>query len=120
VTSVRSEGPISQRRLDGWKAIARHFGRSCRTVQRWHAEFGLPIRRLGGDKGTIFAYNDELDAWMRDRGRDVTDETREIQGLERLNATQIREDSSQRNETHNHSLIPETAKEHSAELVALA
>ena len=57
---------------------------------------------------------------MRDRGREATDETREIQGLEQLNATQIREDSSQRNETHNHSLIPEMAKEHSAELVALA
>jgi len=71
VTSVRSKEPLSQLRLDGWKAIARHFGRSCRTVQRWHAEFGLPIRRLGGDKGPIYAYDDELDAWMRDRGHEA-------------------------------------------------
>lgn len=57
---------------------------------------------------------------MRDRGREATDEAREIQGLGHLNALPIREDSAQRNETLNHSLIPEAAKAHSAELAAVA
>jgi tetratricopeptide (TPR) repeat protein len=120
VTSVRSERPISQHRLDGWKAIARHFGRSCRTVQRWHAEFDLPIRRLGGDKGTIFAYDDELDAWIRARGREATDERNPPLGLERLNAPLIRDEFAPRKDSLNRSLIPDSAQAHSAELVALA
>ncbi len=120
VTSVRSERSLSQHRLDGWKAIARHFGRSCRTVQRWHAEFALPIRRLGGDKGTIFAYDDELDAWIRARGREATDERNPPLGLERLNAPLIRDEFAPRKDNLNRSLIPDSAQAHSAELVALA
>ncbi len=120
MTSVRSERSLSQHRLDGWKAIARHFGRSCRTVQRWHAEFALPIRRLGGDKGTIFAYDDELDAWMRARGREATEEEQGSTGLERLYPPLIRDGFVPNNDNLNHSLIPDSAKSHSAELVALA
>ncbi len=120
VTSVRSERPLSQHRLDGWKAIARHFGRSCRTVQRWHAEFGLPIRRLGGNKGTIFAYDDELDVWMRARGCEASEEDQNSPGPERLNTSPLRDDSVPRNGLLNHSLIPDSAKLHSAELVDLA
>jgi tetratricopeptide (TPR) repeat protein len=120
VTSVRSKEPLSQLRLDGWKAIARHFGRSCRTVQRWHAEFGLPIRRLGGDKGPIYAYDDELDAWMRARGLEATDENRNSPGLEVLNARQLRDDAVQRNDILNRPLISDSAKAQSAGLVALA
>lgn len=52
-------------RIDGWKDIAAHLGRSVRTVQRWERELGLPIRRL--DTGTaevVNALRDELDAWV--------------------------------------------------------
>jgi tetratricopeptide (TPR) repeat protein len=52
-------------RLDSWKAIAQHLGRSPRTAQRWHAEFGLPVNHLGGDCGSVFAYSDEIDDWFR-------------------------------------------------------
>lgn len=55
-------------RLASWKAIADYLGRSPRTVQRWLADYGLPVHRLGGSAGPIFAYKDELSAWLRDRG----------------------------------------------------
>ena len=56
------------RRLESWKLIADYLGRSTRTIQRWHEQYGLPIRRLGGDRGTVYAYSDELDGWLRARG----------------------------------------------------
>lgn len=58
-----------EQRLDGWKAIARHISRSCRTVQRWYAEYGLPVRRLSGERSSVYAYRWELDEWMMNRGR---------------------------------------------------
>ncbi|MDR3742403.1 MAG: hypothetical protein P4L40_25585 [Terracidiphilus sp.] len=57
----------SQVRLGSWKAIASYLGRSTRTVQRWLADYGLPIHRMGGASGPIFAYKDELDLWLRNR-----------------------------------------------------
>src|ERR1700755_3564923 len=57
----------TERRLDGWKAVADYLGRSSRTVQRWHLDHGLPVRRIGADLGSIFAYPDELDGWLRER-----------------------------------------------------
>jgi hypothetical protein len=51
-------------RLDGWKTIAAHIGRDERTVKRWEATRGLPIRRLPGEhRSSVFAYADELAAW---------------------------------------------------------
>ncbi len=62
-------------RLDSWKEIAAHLGRDVRTVQRWEARDGLPVRRLQHSKaGSVFAYTAELDAW-RD-GRDPRAEER--------------------------------------------
>ena len=63
-----------QRRLDSWESIAQYLARSARTAQRWHAEYGLPIHRLGGNKGPLFAYADELDHWMKDCGKVETKE----------------------------------------------
>lgn len=51
-------------RLDSWKSIAEYLKRSPRTVQRWHAEFGLPVHHFGGGKGPVFSYADELDGWL--------------------------------------------------------
>lgn len=51
-------------RLNGWKEIAAHFGKGVRTVQRWEAELGLPVHRLGRGTGEIlYAFVPELDAW---------------------------------------------------------
>jgi tetratricopeptide (TPR) repeat protein len=71
----------SQKRLDSWKSIARYLDRSSRTIQRWHTDYGLPIHRIGGNKGPIFAYSDELDLWLRDRGRVLMNPSSETAGL---------------------------------------
>jgi tetratricopeptide (TPR) repeat protein len=56
-------------RLESWKAVALYFGRDERTVRRWEAERGLPIRRLpGGSRSRIYAEIAELEAWRRSGG----------------------------------------------------
>ena len=65
----RTGSPFRQVRIDTWKSIARYLGRSSRTVQRWHREYDLPVHRLGVDTGSVFAYADELDSWLRNRDR---------------------------------------------------
>ena len=57
---------------------------------------------------------------MRTRGREVTDEIHHSPDLERHNKSLLRDDSASRNDILNHSLIPDSAKSHSAALVALA
>lgn len=53
-------------RLDSWKAIAAHLGRDVATVRRWERTRGLPIHRVpGGKGGSVFAYADEIDAWLK-------------------------------------------------------
>jgi len=39
-------------------------------VQRWEREEGLPVHRLSHDKrGTVYAYQSELDGWWESRSR---------------------------------------------------
>jgi tetratricopeptide (TPR) repeat protein len=52
------------KRLDSWKEIAAFFGRDERTLSRWEKELGLPIHRLPGAKGRVYAYTEELSAWL--------------------------------------------------------
>jgi tetratricopeptide (TPR) repeat protein len=52
------------KRLDSWKEIAAFFGRTERTVNRWEKEQGLPVHRLPGTKGRVYAYPEELFAWL--------------------------------------------------------
>jgi hypothetical protein len=50
---------------EGWKEIAGYLRRSERSVQRWEAELGLPVRRVKTRKGqVVFALRSELDAWL--------------------------------------------------------
>ena len=59
-----ADGDARGPRLDSWKSIASHLGRDVRTVQRWEAREGLPVRRLQHSKsGSVFAYAAELNAW---------------------------------------------------------
>jgi len=62
---------VSKSRLDSWKGIAEYLERSPRTVQRWHACHGLPVRHLGGSKGSVFAYTDEIDRWLLSLGEEI-------------------------------------------------
>ncbi len=63
-TTMSANSPITRRkRLDSWKEIAAFFGRDERTVNRWEKELGLPVHRLPGTKGRVFAYTEELSSW---------------------------------------------------------
>jgi len=55
---------VNKKRLDSWKSIALYLGRSLRTVQRWHECNGLPVHHFGGHKGSVFAYEEEIDQWL--------------------------------------------------------
>jgi TolB-like protein len=69
--NTRLEGALHgnrQRRLESWKAIARYLDRDVRSVQRWEHERGLPVHRTPGQKGSVFAYESELDTWLHSRG----------------------------------------------------
>jgi tetratricopeptide (TPR) repeat protein len=60
--------PARSDRLDGWKAIAAHLGRSVRTVQRWELTENLPVHRHPHQKlSSAWAYRDELDGWVARR-----------------------------------------------------
>ena len=53
------------RRLDTWKEIGFFLGRNERTAKRWELDKGLPIHRVpGGPRGRIYAYSDDLTAWL--------------------------------------------------------
>ena len=54
-------------RLDSWKEIASYLRRSLRTAQRWERDAGLPVRRVGGDGGAVYAFLSDLDAWWQRR-----------------------------------------------------
>jgi tetratricopeptide (TPR) repeat protein len=55
-------------RLDSWKEIAVYLGRTVRTVQRWEESEGLPVHRHQHHlQGTVYAYPEELDAWVANR-----------------------------------------------------
>jgi TolB-like protein/tetratricopeptide (TPR) repeat protein len=62
--------------LGSWKEIASYLGRTVRTCQRLEMTMGLPVHRLDGSpKARVFAYPQELDAWLsekvRERGQDT-------------------------------------------------
>jgi hypothetical protein len=52
--------------LRGWKEIAAYLKASERSVMRWEASRGLPVRRIPGDaRDAVFATRQELDAWLK-------------------------------------------------------
>src|SRR5215831_8628631 len=62
-----SEGLLCDR-LNSWKEIAAYLKRDVRTLHRWEAEEGLPIRRhLHKKRGSVYAYRSELEAWWNER-----------------------------------------------------
>lgn len=51
--------------LQSWKEIAGFFEVTVRTVQNWEEERALPVHRMPGAKGRVYAYVDELEAWRQ-------------------------------------------------------
>ena len=64
MTSRTVGNTAENRRIDSWKEIAAFFGRDERTVKRWEKERGLPVHRLPGERGGVFAWSSELTAWL--------------------------------------------------------
>ena len=56
---------MTRSRLTTWPEIAAYIGRDARTAKRYEAGRGLPVRRVpGGGKAPVYAFSDELDAWL--------------------------------------------------------
>ncbi len=52
--------------LNSWKEIASYVGRGVRTVQRWEADLGMPVRRpRAKSRSAVIAMSDEIDRWLR-------------------------------------------------------
>ncbi len=52
--------------LNSWKEIAIYLNRGVRTVQRWEAELGMPVRRpRGRGRSAVIAVRTELDQWIK-------------------------------------------------------
>jgi Tol biopolymer transport system component len=60
-------------RLGSWKEIAAYLGRDVTTVQRWERREGMPVHRHLHDRmGSVYAFRQELDAWVRSRNPRTT------------------------------------------------
>ncbi len=56
---------LTDDRLTGWKAIGRYLGRDVRTAQLWERERRMPVHRIPGGPGqSVYAYANELTAWL--------------------------------------------------------
>ncbi len=65
MSTPRSSGPENLQTLVSWKEIAAFLGRAERTVKRWEHDRGLPVHRVpGGERGGVFAYPEEIRAWL--------------------------------------------------------
>jgi hypothetical protein len=111
---------LQQVRLDTWKAIAQHLGRSARTVQRWHSAYGLPVHHLSGESGSVYAYSDELDRWLKMRGRDGNMEVTLAPDIQSSNASIDYGTSNAFNDLWGSALVSIQARTRSSQLVFLA
>jgi hypothetical protein len=67
-SDATSSGEPLGRRLDSWKEIASYLNRSEKTVRRWEEKEGLPVHRLLHEqRGSVYAYASQLDAWLESR-----------------------------------------------------
>lgn len=70
IEGIRLPLPVSGDRFDSWKQVAAYLGREVRTVQRWEKLEELPVRRhIHVKGGTVFAFKNEIDAWLTSRGQ---------------------------------------------------
>jgi len=63
---------MAQQVLTSWKEIASYLGKGVRTVQRWEAEMGLPVRRPGPERHIVVAFPEEIDNWVKGSVRQPT------------------------------------------------
>ena len=73
-----NDKPETVRRLESWKEIAAFFGRDERTVHRWEKDLGLPVHRLPGTKGRVYAFSQELASWSTKPKHAVVEDVPEV------------------------------------------
>ena len=54
-----------RRELATWGEIASYLGVSVRSAQGYEERLGLPVHRLAGPRGRVFAYADEVEEWKK-------------------------------------------------------
>ncbi|MGH8224215.1 MAG: DNA-binding protein [Woeseiaceae bacterium] len=76
--SILPDDPSHRRaddRLGSWKAISAYLKRDVSTVQRWEKHEGMPVHRhLHEKRGSVYAYQAELDAWWASRASRLFDQ----------------------------------------------
>lgn len=60
-----------RRQLNGWKEISEHLQVSTKAAINWERSHGLPVHRMPGKKGRVWAFVDELDAWKQQAPAEV-------------------------------------------------
>jgi hypothetical protein len=66
--SVNSKPVVQNDSLQTWKEIAAYLRRGVRSVQRWEANAGLPVRRVSaGERSPVIALRSEIDEWLSSR-----------------------------------------------------
>jgi tetratricopeptide (TPR) repeat protein len=81
VPSTDPIDPKAGQRLDSWKEIAAFFRRDTRTVRRWEQTRRLPVHRVPGRRGYVFAYVEELNQWLRSADAKAAEEEASIDSL---------------------------------------
>ncbi|HEX8233830.1 MAG TPA: hypothetical protein VF559_10875 [Caulobacteraceae bacterium] len=66
--AVSADRDGAGRRLETWKEIGAFLNRDARTVRRWEQERGLPVRRVPGSRSKVYAYSQDLRAWLDQSG----------------------------------------------------
>src|SRR5262245_25056260 len=61
--------------LSSWKEIAAYLKCDESTARRWERRNGMPVHRVGNKGGAVYAYPQEIDAWVRGGGREESDTT---------------------------------------------
>ena len=62
---TNTQASYNGRVLHSWKEIAVYMGRGVRTIQRYEARLGLPVRRpSGAPRSAVLAFSSEIDQWL--------------------------------------------------------
>jgi hypothetical protein len=61
----RENSAVPDDALESWKQIAAFLARDERTAMRWEKEQGMPVRRIPGKRGRVYASRAEISAWLR-------------------------------------------------------
>ena len=75
-TNMARRSPLEpdRNRLDSWKEIAPYLDRNVRTAQRWEKREGLPVHRHFHEKASsVYAFKQEVDAWLKSRCRALSE-----------------------------------------------